>query len=170
MSWKPDVCIYHGNCDDGFGAAYAVWKRWGDGVVFEPAAYGKPLKCEVRGKHVLMVDFSFKRPEMERIDQIVATMVVLDHHKTAEAELQPWIAPDWNMANAARDVGIWIAQLMNTAGTMAHFDMNKSGARLAWEFCFPGSSVLRGHPFATGAKPYFRTNRELSCQESLSTA
>lgn len=141
MSWKPDVCIYHGGCDDGFGAAFAAWKRWGDDVIFEPATYGKPLKTEVCGKHVLMVDFSFKRPEMEKLDQIVATMVVLDHHKTAEAELQPWIARDWNMDNAQRDVGIWIAQLMNTAGTMAHFDMNKSGARLAWEFCFPGEEV-----------------------------
>lgn len=21
MDWKPDICVYHGNCDDGFGAA-----------------------------------------------------------------------------------------------------------------------------------------------------
>ena len=27
---KPDICIYHGGCDDGFGAAWAVWKRWPD--------------------------------------------------------------------------------------------------------------------------------------------
>ena len=28
--WKPDICIYHGGCDDGFGAALAVHMRWGD--------------------------------------------------------------------------------------------------------------------------------------------
>lgn len=141
MTWKPDICIYHEGCDDGFGAAWAVWKKWGDDVLYEGASYGKPLKCDVRGKHVLMVDFSLKRPEMEALDRIVSTMVVLDHHKTAEAELAPWICHDWHMPNAQRDVGIWIAQLMNTTRTMAHFDMEKSGARLAWEFCFPDEQV-----------------------------
>ena len=24
------VCIYHGGCPDGFGAAFAVWRSWGD--------------------------------------------------------------------------------------------------------------------------------------------
>jgi uncharacterized protein len=141
MNWRPDVCVFHGGCDDGVGAAFAVWRRWGDEVQFVPAGYGKPLACDVRGKNVLMVDFSFKRPQMEELDRIVGSMVVLDHHKTAEAELAPWTAKDWNMANAQRDVGIWIAQLLNTTATIAHFDMHKSGARLAWEFCFPGEPI-----------------------------
>jgi hypothetical protein len=34
-----------------------------------------------------MVDFSFKRAEMEAMHRIVASMLVLDHHKTAQAEL-----------------------------------------------------------------------------------
>lgn len=32
--WKPDICVYHGGCDDGFGAALAVHMRWGDSVVY----------------------------------------------------------------------------------------------------------------------------------------
>lgn len=124
--FQPDVCIYHGNCDDGFGAAYAVWKRWGDGVVFEGASYGKPIKTDLTDKRVLMVDFSFKRPEMERLESIVAEMIVLDHHKTAEQELAPWIC---DLAEPS------------VQKVRAYFDMNKSGARLAWEFCFPGSLV-----------------------------
>src|SRR5262245_51371897 len=122
MSWKPDICIFHGGCDDGFGAAWAVWKKWGQEVHYVPATYGKPLNCEVRGKRVLMVDFSFKRPEMEALDRIVHTMVVLDHHKTAEQELVPWIEKDWRMDVAQRDVEILIAQKLNTTATMAHFD------------------------------------------------
>jgi hypothetical protein len=29
---KPDICIYHGNCADGFGAAWAVRRRFGGAV------------------------------------------------------------------------------------------------------------------------------------------
>lgn len=43
MGWKPDICIYHGNCDDGFGAAWAIWRRWGNEVAYVPGAYGKSL-------------------------------------------------------------------------------------------------------------------------------
>jgi len=25
---KPELCIYHGNCADGFGAALAVWLKY----------------------------------------------------------------------------------------------------------------------------------------------
>ena len=27
---KPDICIYHGNCADGFTAAWAVWEVFPD--------------------------------------------------------------------------------------------------------------------------------------------
>ena len=56
---KPDMCIYHGNCQDGFGAAWAVWKRFGDAVEYVPGFYGQPAP-DVAGRSVVMVDFSYK--------------------------------------------------------------------------------------------------------------
>lgn len=53
---KPDICIYHGGCADGFTAAWAVWKRWPD-VEFVAGIHGDPPP-DVTGKHVLIVDFS----------------------------------------------------------------------------------------------------------------
>lgn len=50
--WKPDLCIYHGNCDDGFGAAWAIWRRWGYEVAYVPGVYGKD-PVGVEGRHVL---------------------------------------------------------------------------------------------------------------------
>lgn len=38
--WSPDVCIYHGGCDDGFGAAWAIWRRWPK-CEFVPGYYGQ---------------------------------------------------------------------------------------------------------------------------------
>ena len=55
------VCIYHGNCADGFGAAWVVRKAIGE-IEFHPGTYGQPPP-DVTGKDVVMVDFSYK-PEV----------------------------------------------------------------------------------------------------------
>ena len=51
---KPDLCIYHANCDDGFGAAYAVWKAYGDAVKFHPGIY-QAEPPDVTGLNVAIV-------------------------------------------------------------------------------------------------------------------
>ena len=87
--WKPDVCIYHGGCDDGFGAALAVHTRWGASsntsrLVMEKAIARLHRKARADRR------FSYKQDEMRRLAGRAASVVVLDHHKTAEAELFPW--------------------------------------------------------------------------------
>src|SRR3974390_1975841 len=57
---QMSVCIYHGNCADGFGAAWVVRKALGN-IEFFPGKYQEPPP-DVRGKDVVMVDFSYKRP------------------------------------------------------------------------------------------------------------
>lgn len=133
MSIKPDVCIYHGNCADGFGAAWAVWKRWGAGVSFVPGFYGKEPP-PVAGKSVLMVDFSFKRPALLSMAMSAREIVVLDHHKTAEEDLREFAARPFDSAGPDQEV----AMGRKIAAT---FDMSKSGARLAWEYCFPNEPI-----------------------------
>lgn len=144
--WKPDLCIFHSNCDDGFGAAYAVWKRWGDEVEFFPGRYGE-APPDVRDKNAIMVDFSYKYPVMREIGNAAKSVVVLDHHKTAQAEMLEWGAkePPWSLSDklAATEFDIAHCLMQNTLPIIAWFDMNKSGARMAWEFCHPGLEVPR---------------------------
>lgn len=124
MSWKPDVCIYHYPCLDGFTAAWAVWKRFGDSVEFVPKNYGmKPPK--INGGDILIVDFSYPEDVLKMMSHSVNRIVVLDHHKTAEAQLKNF--PTFNL-----DENI----LFRDEKVLCHFDMNKSGAGLAWDFCF----------------------------------
>ena len=139
MTWQPDICVYHGGCDDGFGAAWAVHQRWGDAVEYVPAGYGRPLDCDVSGKRVLMVDFSLKRDAMQRLGGEAASVVVLDHHKTAEAELEPWSVKGLALAEATRFLGLNLAEIGDRI--VASFDMAKSGARMTWEFCHPGIPI-----------------------------
>jgi len=112
--------LYHGNCFDGMCSAWILSKVYPD-ATFIPMTYDmKALdvvqKHDITGEHrVVMVDFSFKREEMIWLNG-VGELLVLDHHKTAEKELE----------------GL----------PFAKFDMNESGASLAWKYYFPELSLL----------------------------
>jgi oligoribonuclease NrnB/cAMP/cGMP phosphodiesterase (DHH superfamily) len=107
MTDKP-IVIYHGNCQDGFTAAWAVWRAH-PGWDFYPAKHGDPPP-DVTDRIVYMVDFSYKRPVILELAKQAQDITILDHHKTAEADLVN--LPD---------------------NVFVHFDLGKSGARLAWE-------------------------------------
>lgn len=58
------LCIYHGHCDDGFAAAWAVRHAMGDQVEFHLGQYGHEPP-DVSNRDVILVDFSYKRPVLE---------------------------------------------------------------------------------------------------------
>lgn len=134
--YKPDICIYHGDCLDGFGAAWAIHLKWPD-CDFRPGWYGKPLPTDgIDGKHVLFVDFSAPELQLLEIGHRAASVVVLDHHKTAEADLA-------RFAQNKRDIENCAAHLAErrTAGLVpivAYFDMDRSGAMMAWDLVSDG--------------------------------
>jgi hypothetical protein len=119
----PDLCIYHGGCADGFTAAWAIWRRW-PYIIFKPATYGDEIPSPLlsAGKHIVIVDFSYPLAALEELGERAASVTVLDHHKTAEEALRRY-----NWAGPFPD---------DRRGILARFDMEKSGARLAWEFAF----------------------------------
>lgn len=111
---KSKLCIYHGNCADGFTAAWVVRKKFGeDDVEFVAGVYGNPPP-DVTDRDVIVVDFSYSRAAMEGIVARARSVLVLDHHKTA------------------RDA------LADLAGATVVFDMERSGAGIAWDHFFPG--------------------------------
>lgn len=133
---KP-LCIYHGACDDGFAAAWAVRKALGD-VEFYPGVYQKePPPHE--GRDVIFVDFSYKRPVLDAMSRKAASMLILDHHKTAAedlADLQAPFGPGWkrHLENVYQDTCEGLDGKM-----YALFDMERSGAALAWDFFIGGA-------------------------------
>lgn len=119
------LCIYHGNCADGFGAAWVVNRYFKGLVDFYPGFYGAQPP-DVAGREVVMVDFSYKRPVLEKMSQSAQMILILDHHKTAAEDLAGYRRPIWGAQ--AMSEGIW-----------AEFDMDRSGAGLAWDFFYPGT-------------------------------
>lgn len=116
----PDLCIYHGACDDGFGAAFAVWKATNRDVTFFPGVYGEDPP-DVTGLNVAIVDFSYKRPVMISLSRKAKTILVLDHHKTAQADLD----------------GLSV----ECPNVTVEFDMERSGAVMAWQHFMAGKPV-----------------------------
>jgi oligoribonuclease NrnB/cAMP/cGMP phosphodiesterase (DHH superfamily) len=107
------LCIYHGNCADGFGSAWVVRKALGD-VDFFPGVYMTPPP-DVAGREVVMVDFSYKRPVLLEMAKSAESILVIDHHKTAAEDLGSLPVPNID----------------------AVFDMEHSGAMLTWAHYFP---------------------------------
>jgi hypothetical protein len=104
-SARPLV-LYHGDCPDGFGAAFAAWKKYGDGADYLPVNHGDPPP-DLRGRQALVADFAYDRQTTLQLFQQAAQLVVLDHHRSAESEIG------------------------DLPGCV--FDMQRSGAVMAWE-------------------------------------
>ena len=105
--------LYHANCFDGHSAAWAAWTKFGDEAKYIPCSHGNSfpeldLKPEDK---IYILDFSFKREILVELQSKVVFLMVIDHHKTAQEDLEGF------------DNYI--------------FDMTKSGALLTWEYFFP---------------------------------
>ena len=111
MKKKKPLIIFHQPCPDGFGAAYSAWLVFGSSAEYLGADHGSYPKPDVRGRLVYVLDFSFPRDQLQEMQALAAKLVLLDHHKTAEASLA------------------------GLPGII--FDTEKSGSRLAWEHFHP---------------------------------
>lgn len=103
------LIVYHGNCIDGFCAAWIAHRDFPE-AQFVAAQYGQEPP-DVSGADVLIVDFSYPRQVLLKMKERANSLFVLDHHKTAGADL----------------VGL----------DFCKFDMNESGASLAWDWLNP---------------------------------
>lgn len=121
--------LYHGSCYDGFGSAYAAWKKFGDSAKYIPVSYGKSIIENYdfqKNDEVYILDFSIPNDEFDDIADKVGKLVLLDHHKTAlERFIDPLPVPD---------DGIYEFKNENV---YVLFDMDKSGALLSWEYFNP---------------------------------
>ena len=118
--YHDNLVLYHDTCPDGFTAAWAVWTVLGDEAEYRAVNYGQPIPTDTTGRRVILVDFSYPRTLMDALADRSAQVEVYDHHKTAEAELAGW-----------------------TGGKVV-FDMERSGAGIAWDEFHQGEAVWLG--------------------------
>lgn len=111
------IVLYHANCLDGFGAAFAAFLRFREDdkslCDFFAAAYGEEMP-ECAGRDVYLLDFSYRRPELKELCNKAKSVTIIDHHITAQNDLEGLDKEHDNLEII--------------------FDMEKSGAVLAWEY------------------------------------
>lgn len=140
------LCIYHANCADGFAAAYVVrlfyraralvYPTCGEEVDFYAGVYGVDPP-DVTGRHVIMVDFSYKRAVLEEMAKTARTITIIDHHKSAAEDLAYYAAPPAVM-DLSSDYFADDAEQDGAVAIRAAFDMQHSGAMLVWMHYFSG--------------------------------
>lgn len=116
------VCIYHGNCIDGFSAAWVVRLAHGkdESIYYHPGFYKDPPP-DVKDKIVYIVDFSYKRPIMEQIVKDAARVIHIDHHESAIRDMEGFSDPKFESYYSFRNT--------------------ESGAMLAWHYFFKDQPV-----------------------------
>lgn len=109
-----NVIVYHARCADGATAAWAAYKYLTKlrtpeiDLIAHNYSWKLPSTDKFSGADVYIVDYSFPRDYLLEINEIANSLVVLDHHKTAQERLG----------------GL----------PFAVFDMERSGAEITWDW------------------------------------
>lgn len=109
--------IYHENCADGLGSAYAAWKKFGEAATYLPYDYNKTEEStnqlieQLKGKDVVFSDVTLKRFQFLQVKENAKSVLVLDHHPSAYNEIG--------------DLDCCV------------FDMDRSGAMITWNSLNP---------------------------------
>jgi oligoribonuclease NrnB/cAMP/cGMP phosphodiesterase (DHH superfamily) len=112
-------CYFHAGCPDGFGAAWAVWRAWGADARY--VARGHEDRFDPRsheGELVVFADIAPPPDALSELSELAAQLVVLDHHISAR---------DRFAAIGGLDA------IHARRGHRIHFDLDHSGAILAWQ-------------------------------------
>lgn len=112
---KDVVVIYHAQCYDGFGAAYAAWKKFGDGASYLPYLNRDEYPLGIEGNEVYIVDFSFSEEVTRKLMKKNSKVIILDHHLSSKDTV------------------------LSVPGSV-YSDVD-SGAKIAWKYFHPGTDV-----------------------------
>jgi nanoRNase/pAp phosphatase (c-di-AMP/oligoRNAs hydrolase) len=109
------IVLYHGNCPDGFGGAYAAWKKFGDSAEYIPLSRDVAPPTGFAGAHLYFIDFCYPKEIMDRYVTEADAVTVLDHHEGVEDVI--------------------------TSMPEYRYTSDHSGAVIAWEYFHPDAPV-----------------------------
>lgn len=109
------VVIYHDHCYDGFGAAYAAWKKFGNSASYLPHLRRDEYPVGIEGKEVYVIDFSFNEEVTGGLVKKNSKVIILDHHLTSKELVE------------------------SMPGSV--YSETDSGAKIAWKYFHPGKDV-----------------------------
>lgn len=114
---KSIVILYHADCPDGFSGAWAAWKKFGNKADYIPAEYQTQPPKGLKNKEIYFIDFIYQHSPaiIKKLSSENKKVVVIDHHASAESMVKS--VPEHI------------------------FDINHSGAFLAWRYFHKNQAV-----------------------------
>jgi oligoribonuclease NrnB/cAMP/cGMP phosphodiesterase (DHH superfamily) len=109
------VILYHGSCPDGFGGAYAAWKKFGDTAEYVPLHRSAPPADGFAGAHLYFIDFCYTQEIMDAFVREAASVTMLDHHEGLKEVVESM--PEYR------------------------YTTEHSGATIAWNYFHPDTST-----------------------------
>ncbi len=111
---KNIVVIYHNDLD-GFGAAWAAWKKFGNKAKYLASDYTMPVHRGLKNKEIYFLDFCYALSEMKKLKKEAKSITIIDHHISKKSVLK--IADNYS------------------------YNVNNSGAVLAWKYFYPQKPI-----------------------------
>ncbi len=113
---KKDILVlYHKNCSDGFGAAWAAWKKFGNTAEYIPLVPEVLPSAFPKKKKIYSVDLSYPVSVQKKLRRHNISLTVIDHHVSRKEDTEAF--PE-NI-----------------------FDNDHSGAVLAWQYFHPKKPI-----------------------------
>jgi oligoribonuclease NrnB/cAMP/cGMP phosphodiesterase (DHH superfamily) len=114
---KSIAVFYHAGCPDGFGGAYAAWKKFGNRAAYHAFQHQRPLPVMPADKNVYFIDIVATEKDLTKLKRTNKRVTAIDHHAM-------------------------MAPLVKTTHK-GLFNNNHSGAVLAWQYFHGKKSVPR---------------------------
>ena len=111
MVSKDIIVLYHKNCADGFGAAWAAYNHFKESAEYIGVTYQTPPPSGLVGKEIYILDFGYPEEDIKNLIKNNKRVTVIDHHITLK-----------DSAALTKDY---------------LFDIKHSGAVLAWKYFHP---------------------------------
>jgi oligoribonuclease NrnB/cAMP/cGMP phosphodiesterase (DHH superfamily) len=112
---KKIVVIYHGRCPDGFGAAWAAWKKFGGKATYFPARDRNAPPAPLKNKIIYILDYTYDEPIIKKLIKDNIRVTALDHHVSQRSATE--LTEDYR------------------------YSEHHSGAAIAWEYFHPGKKT-----------------------------
>lgn len=117
------VCFYHAGCPDGFGAVWSVRRAWDGEGRYIARSHDDPLPFdELQDALVVFVDIAVDNAQLNELSDVAGHIILLDHHVSAQLRYHS----DVETVNRLEE-----------AGHEIEFDLEHSGAVLAWNYFHP---------------------------------
>jgi nanoRNase/pAp phosphatase (c-di-AMP/oligoRNAs hydrolase) len=108
---KRIVVLYHAECTDGFGAAWAAYRKFGTDAEYFAVEHQYPIPAGLTGKELYTLDFTYPQDITDVLARDNVRVTSIDHH---------------------------VSVAKTTAGTDGGvYDNEHSGSVLAWKYFHP---------------------------------